>query len=64
MACVTCYVPYEFLALPFGLTNTPATFCIIMNKVIAHFFDHFVVIYLNDIIIYSKTLEEHVRHLR
>jgi len=62
-ACVTRYGSYEFLVMPFGLTNASTTFCTFMNKVIAHFLDRFVVVFLDDIIIYSKTLEEHARHL-
>ncbi|KAL2541760.1 RNA-directed DNA polymerase-like protein [Abeliophyllum distichum] len=50
--------------MPFGVTNALATFCTMMNQVLHRFLDDFVVVYLDDIIIYSETLEEHVQHVR
>ena len=60
---VTRYSSYEFLVIPFGLTNTLAIFCNLMNDVLFDYLDYFVVFYMNDIVIYSRTLEEHVNHL-
>ncbi|KAL0449467.1 UNVERIFIED_CONTAM: Retrovirus-related Pol polyprotein from transposon.6 [Sesamum latifolium] len=60
---VTRYGAFEFLIMPFGLTNAPATFSTLMNQVLHGFLDEFVVVYLDDIVIYSRTLAEHVEHL-
>ena len=62
--CVTRYGSYEFLVMPFGLTNAPATFCNLMNDVLFDYLDAFVVVYLDAIVVYNKTLTEHERHLR
>ncbi|KAL0344339.1 UNVERIFIED_CONTAM: RNA-directed DNA polymerase [Sesamum angustifolium] len=62
--CVTRYGSFEFLVMPFGLTNAPATFCNLMNDVLYEYLDRFVVVYLDDIVIYFETLNEHVKYLR
>lgn len=60
----TRYGHFEFLALPFGLTNAPATFMRLMNDVLRPLLDSCVVVYLDDILVYSPSIQEHESHLR
>jgi len=58
------YGHYEFLVLPFGLTNTPLYFMDLMNRVFHPYLDKFIVVFIDDILVYSKSKEEHAEHLR
>lgn len=61
---MTQYSSYEFLVMPFDLTNALATFCILMTKVLLPLLDWCVVVYVDDIVAYSRIFEEHIKHLK
>jgi hypothetical protein len=60
---ITRYGLYEYTVMSFGLTNTPAYFMYLMNKVFMKYLDKFMVVFIDDILIFSKNGEEHDKHL-
>ncbi len=60
----TRYGHFEYTVMPFGLTNAPAVFQHLMNDIFREYMDEFVVVYLDDILIFSKNQEDHDKHVR
>jgi hypothetical protein len=60
----TIYGHYEFMLVPFGLSNFPSIFMFLMIGVFREYLDKFVIVFLDDILIHSKSQEEHEKHLR
>jgi hypothetical protein len=60
----TRYGHYRFIVIPFGLTNAPTTFMCLMNSIFSQYLDKSMVVFIDDILVYSRTKEEHNEHLR
>ncbi|KAI3810872.1 hypothetical protein L1987_20495 [Smallanthus sonchifolius] len=63
-ALITHYGHYDFVVMPFGVTNAPAVFMDLMSRVCRPMLDKFVIVFIDDILVYSKNEEEHAQHLR
>lgn len=61
---VTRYRAFEFLVMHFGLNTAPATFCTLMNQLFKEHLDKFVIVYLENIVVYNQMLEEYVKHIQ
>ena len=59
----TRYGHYEFVVMPFGFTNAPTNFMCMMNNIFSKYLDKFVLVFIEDILVYSKSKEEHKEHL-
>jgi hypothetical protein len=55
---------YEYIVMSFGLTNAPTYFLYLMNKVFIKYLDKFIVVFIDDILVYSRSEEEHEEHIR
>ena len=64
MTFQTCYGNYDFLVMSFRLTNAPVAFMDLMNRVFEENLDKFVIVFIDDILVYSRTMEEHELHLK
>jgi hypothetical protein len=63
IAFITRYRLYEYTVMSFGLTNAPTYFMYLMNKVFMEYLDKFIVVFIDDVLVYSRNEEEHMEHL-